>query len=101
MMGNRTGEMVERIIDELVTYTEVHFHAEEHMMVEYRFPAYKKHKAQHDDFAEKVLAFQKEHKAGKTDLPEELLHFLKDWLSTHILGFDKEYGAYFNEKGVT
>ncbi len=30
----------------------------------------------------------------------EVLVFLKKWLVDHILGVDKKYGAWFNERGI-
>jgi hemerythrin len=30
----------------------------------------------------------------------ELLNFLRDWLTTHILKVDHEYGPWLNEHGV-
>jgi len=30
----------------------------------------------------------------------EVMEFLKDWLEKHILGTDRKYGPFLNDKGV-
>ena len=92
--------VVERILGELVSYTEGHFSTEERLMKTNGYPEFAQHKIEHDALTKKVVDFQREYNAGRTNVPVELLHFLRDWLSNHILGTDKRYSAFFQAKGV-
>ena len=85
----------------MVFYTVSHFEAEESLMKKYDYPGYEEHKSIHQKITQQVLSFQKKIQEGDVDLTEELMTFLKDWLIDHILGVDKKYSDYLNEKGVT
>jgi len=37
---------------------------------------------------------------GEIMLSVDLLNFLRDWLSTHILKEDHEYGPWMNQNGI-
>jgi hemerythrin len=88
------------IVRNLIDYASTHFRAEERYMTQFGFAAHELHKAEHDRFIERVLGFQKRLSRRETVMPDELLRFLKDWLVTHILGTDKQYSQFFNDKGL-
>ena len=48
-----------------------------------------------------VLVFKCDFDEGKAVLSMELVRFLRKWLAGHILGLDKKFGPFFNEKGLT
>ena len=88
------------VLDELVDYTKNHFSAEERTMTQFKFPGYEKHLKEHKDLTAQVLDFQAKYKNGAALISSELLQFLKDWLLNHIMKTDKEYGIYFENKGL-
>lgn len=88
------------VLNELVKYTVFHFGHEEGMMIQYAYPAYEKHKKEHDALVAKVQDYYDQVMAGKTSISLSLIGFLKDWLVNHIMGSDKEYRDFFAKKGV-
>ncbi|HTP13088.1 MAG TPA: bacteriohemerythrin, partial [Bacteroidota bacterium] len=85
---------------ELVAYTKVHFQTEEDFFKKFAYPGYAQHKTQHDKLAQQVLDFQQQYKSGRSMFTIELMNFLKNWLSGHILGTDKNYSEFLNSKGL-
>lgn len=100
MRNREVHEVITGIIKSLVDYVGVHFSFEEELMKKYNYPELIIHKKEHTAFVEKVLDFQKKHQAGNLMLSLEVMNFLKDWLKNHIMGTDKKYGPFFNNKGV-
>ncbi|MEM0467094.1 MAG: bacteriohemerythrin [Candidatus Thermoplasmatota archaeon] len=88
------------ILDELITYAGTHFSTEEKYFDQFRFSEAVRHKAEHKQFVQKVLAFQNDFKTGRTVLTMDVMNFLRDWLVNHIKGTDKRYSQCFNEHGL-
>jgi hemerythrin-like metal-binding protein len=85
------------VLSGLVNYTHYHFSHEEELARRSRFPGYERHRRQHEGFTAKVLEVYANFQSGEAaGLPGEVLEFLKVWLSQHILGSDRELGAYLN-----
>lgn len=83
--------MIGAVLDELVSYTEYHFSAEEAIMKKFGYKESKKHKAAHANFTQKIYDFRDKYMKNEVlDLGENLLFFLRDWLFNHILVSDKE-----------
>ena len=82
------------VIDELIDYAGYHFAAEEHWMTWHSYPKRAEHKAEHDSFLPKVMEFRRNFHAGTTALTEDIFTFLVEWLTTHIMGSDKDYGRF-------
>ena len=87
------------IISELVDYTRYHFQTEEDKLLRYGFPGYAEHRGQHNRFISKLAQIQKKHLDAEYMVTLELNEFLKDWLSGHILGSDREYSDFLRSKG--
>lgn len=100
MEQGREDDGVVDMVHNLIDYASTHFRAEERYMTQFGFAGHEFHEAEHDRFIERVLGFQKRMSRGETVIPDELLRFLKDWLVTHILGTDKQYSQFFNDKGL-
>ncbi len=100
MLHGKSHEILGNIIDGLIDYTKTHFKTEEELMKNYGYPGYLSHKLQHDKFVRKVSEFQRKFEEGELTLSMEIMNFLKDWLLNHILGTDKKFGPFLNEKGV-
>ncbi|MBN2808514.1 MAG: bacteriohemerythrin [Deltaproteobacteria bacterium] len=100
MKSGRGNDVIDKVLDELVSYTATHFAAEEKLMVQHKYPDYDSHVRIHRELVATVVDFQKKFKAGEATLSLDLLEFLKDWLIGHIKGVDRKYGPFFNSKGV-
>ncbi len=88
------------IIKGLLDYTKVHFGTEEKYFDKFGYPESEAHIKEHNDFVKKVQEFQKQFEEGKSLLSIEILNFLKDWLYHHIMGTDKKYSKFFNDRGL-
>lgn len=100
MQQGQTGTALSRIIGDLLSYTRQHFSAEERIMQQHDYPKFAAQKKEHDFFIEKVKKYQDDLNSGKTSFSVDMSVFLKNWLVNHISVVDKEYGSFFNQKGI-
>jgi hemerythrin len=100
MKVGKGNEVMAGVLNALIDYTRTHFFAEERLMKLHGYPAYERHKMEHNQLVMKVLDVQKELKEGKAPISQAVMAFLKEWLVTHIQGEDKKYGPFLNGKGV-
>jgi hemerythrin len=98
--AGRSNEIFEKLISDLIRYTEFHFSDEENYFKQYNYPEAKAHMLQHKEFIDKVSLFKKDFDSGKTGLTRKVLDFLRDWLVEHIMGTDKKYSKFFNDLGL-
>ncbi|MDR3590203.1 MAG: bacteriohemerythrin [Negativicutes bacterium] len=89
-------EVLAKILDECTAYVLTHFANEEKLMVQYKYPEYKDHKAVHDEFVKKVVELRKQHDQQLLQ-SNQLLKVLQDWLVNHITSIDKRYGPLLME----
>jgi hemerythrin-like metal-binding protein len=100
-MGEGKGkDVLEEILESLVSYTKEHFRDEERMMEQNGYPDLIEHKRLHAALTKKVLDFQKEFKAGGTVMSIDIMQFLSTWLKGHILVTDAKYVALMHSKGI-
>ena len=85
---------LEGILKELVDYATYHFEAEERWMNEQSYPKLSLQKEEHDKFTESIAAFQKDSLTGQAT-SSALFIFLADWLTSHILELDADYGRFY------
>jgi methyl-accepting chemotaxis protein len=100
MKTRSAGSTIGQILNELVNYTKTHFKAEEDAMRKHGYPGLAEQQRQHQDLIQQVAATQKKLASGNAMLSMDVMDFLKNWLIKHIQGSDKEYGPFFNSKGV-
>jgi len=91
---------VERVIENLLEYTQTHFAEEEGLMEKHGYPEYPSHRQEHLELIARVMQFQKDFLDGNAFLSVQILNFLRDWLSNHIMKTDMKYSAFFKGKGV-
>lgn len=92
-------EAMKRRIAFLVEYVAMHLSAEEQLMRETAYPDFEQHKAIHDAFTKKVLAIRESFLTSKEPLDaEKVLQTMQDWFLNHILGEDKKYMPYLQQK---
>jgi hemerythrin len=100
LQEGRGRDTLREVLNGLVLYTKTHFAEEEKIMQQYGFPGFEEHSKKHDGMTLKVLEIQKKFNAGEISNPIQITNFLKDWLKKHIMGTDKQYGVYLNQKGI-
>ena len=93
--------VIGEILNGVANYTMTHFASEEDLMALHQYPGLATHRLEHQALAQKVRDFQEKYKAGSVTLSMDVMKFLQDWLSHHINGSDKNYGAFLNSKGVS
>lgn len=94
MVNGRTVEIVEQLLDRLVSYTRHHFDSEERLMRETGYPDYAEHHDLHDKLAQQVLDFQARFRSNTVSMTLEMMRLLRDWLEYHIRGADAKLGAH-------
>jgi hemerythrin-like metal-binding protein len=100
MMKGQAREITGPLLLMLVEYTKEHFATEEKMMTATKYPGFKQHIAKHRELTKQVSEFVGRYERGEITLSVDLLNFLRDWLGTHILKEDHEYGPWLNKNGV-
>jgi hemerythrin len=100
MMKGQTQTFTGPLLHKLAEYTRTHFTAEEKILSAARFPALAEHRKIHINLLKQVDEFAARYDKGQVTLNLDLLTFLRDWLNTHILKEDHEYGSWLNEHGV-
>lgn len=100
MKEGKGREVAGKIVSKLAIYTVTHFKTEEDLFAKFGYPGSENHKKEHAAFVKKVADFKEGYEKGKLSLTSEVMNFLSDWLRHHIMGTDKKYVQFFNEKGV-
>ena len=95
----RADSGIRGALTELLDYTDAHFDREEALMRRHGYPGCDAHKALHDSFVRQLRDVNDVLDAGGGK-GAFVLGFLAKWLSGHILGVDKQVGAYLRERGV-
>jgi hemerythrin len=98
MRDGKGQEVLEHTLAEVLSYTQTHFHAEEHLMEIYNYPGLAGHKQEHAMLT--AHALQERYRTGEVELTVEVAEFLKDWLINHILKSDKQYAPFLLGKGI-
>ena len=85
-----------KVFDRVLAFTDYHFKEEEEMMERCQFPKLTEHKIIHRTLVERVLELREDLKNQKQGSQDTVKYFLKNWLSSHIKGIDKQYSGYAN-----
>jgi len=89
------------VLERLIQHTKDHLAREERLLAQAGFPDAEDHHKEHDLLIGKALIAQANFRMGSSAmLSAEVMLFLNDWLSSHILGSDKDYGPFLNSKGI-
>lgn len=86
------------VISELVNYTTIHFHDEQVVMMNEKYPGLAAHTQEHDKFIGKVEEFLQLYDEDHKELGVKMVVFLKDWLADHTSKMDMEYAAFMAGK---
>jgi len=98
MQAQKSSEVIGKVLNKLISYTEKHFSDEEDFMKKHSYPDIKSQMKEHTAFTDKVKKFKQEYDAGRTSMSVSITSFLKDWLLNHISISDKKYGDYVNNR---
>lgn len=94
-----------RLLTGLREYTEVHFHDEEALMERIGYPKLEMQRRAHAAFVARLVEIDLSQLDEMDDNQEEylneLIQFLLGWLANHILGADKQIGAFMREKNLS
>lgn len=101
MKAGQGKQVIGDVLNGLIEYTRKHFAAEDRIMKAQGYPGYENHKKEHNQLTMTVMDFQKGFAEGSAILSQTVMTFLRDWLTNHIQGVDKEYGPFLNGKGIT
>jgi methyl-accepting chemotaxis protein len=100
MRGGVTGADLQSVFDDLVSYTQYHFTAEETAFEHFAYPGCETQKAQHRELVAGIERLQADMAAGKQMVAVEVMEFLRDWLTRHIRGCDRLYAEFFRDKDL-
>jgi hemerythrin len=100
MTKGKGKDILERILGDLLEYTETHFTNEEALMQKAGYPGFEAHHVLHTDLVRQVKELQAKAKAGSALVSISVLNFLREWLTSHILNTDKQYQSHLNSKGI-
>ncbi|NLT50616.1 MAG: hemerythrin family protein [Ignavibacteria bacterium] len=85
---------ISKTISELFDYSVYHFKIEEDLLKEINYPHLNEHIEEHEYFRRQVSELQKMSNERKLILNVKLVIFLKEWIFTHILASDKDFGRF-------
>jgi hemerythrin len=100
MLAGREREVLARLLGDLITYTKLHFAAEENLLSHHHYPELEHHRFEHAQLMLKVANYQKRLDSGEVQFTIELMDFLQRWIVNHVLQTDTRYGSYLNKLGV-
>jgi hemerythrin-like metal-binding protein len=90
---------IEGALKDLKDYTIYHFDTEEELMSKYGYPSFDEHRRQHEFFRARINEHLKNYLEGDYMVTIDLSDFLREWLSSHILGSDKEFAPFLRSRG--
>ncbi len=96
----REQSELKTILDELVSYADLHFQTEEKYFDKFHYENSAEHKEEHTKLKKQVADFYERYEKKETEISIKLLDFLEDWLVDHLDGQDKKYIECFNKNGL-
>jgi methyl-accepting chemotaxis protein/hemerythrin len=90
------AQVIDDVLQKLVSYVQEHFSDEEHLMLSHNFPGFMSHRQEHDFFVTRLMDMHNDIESGE-ELSNKTRDFLIDWLISHIKGTDQIYGRFIRE----
>lgn len=88
-----------KVIEDLFEYLSVHFHAEQMIFMKSRYPDFREHLREHDEFIDKVGEFIQSYKKKEENLSLNVVSFLTDWIYSHTTSSDLAYAKHLQKSG--
>jgi len=92
-LGKDRPHCLDPIIEELVSYSNYHFSAEEQYMRNLKYRDIDKHISEHKAFTQRALQLQQVVSKDDFELTKELIVFLGNWLLYHVMVEDKKFSV--------
>jgi hemerythrin-like metal-binding protein len=89
-----------QIFLEIEDYAHFHFATEEKYFDQFKYEDAAEHKTKHNEFREKLSAFENRIENNEIEVSFSLIDFLEDWLIGHISDVDKKYVQCFKDHGL-
>ncbi|MBT3235596.1 MAG: hemerythrin family protein [Bdellovibrionales bacterium] len=90
---------IKQLLDDIVDYTNLHFRAEEELMIRSGYPELKDHLSRHHKFEQKIHIFQQQEQEG-IKIEMDVFDYLQDWLIEHILVIDKKFADFVQKSKI-
>ncbi len=94
MIVKQGHKSIQRVLTGLVDYIQVHFSTEEEAMQRINYPSLYEHRQEHLNLTSQVLDIEERYNFDNDLDSQEALNFLCDWLKTHIIVSDKDFGNF-------
>lgn len=92
-MGTDLPNDLNSVVEELISYSNYHFSAEEQHMKDIGYKDTGKQIIEHRDFTQKALQLRKNVTNNDLELTKELIVFLGKWILHHVIEEDKKYAV--------
>jgi len=92
--------VVGKVLDDLISYAKDHFRQEELHMEKILYPEIDAHKRQHSEIMAKVLTLKVQYEGGKVTVAAKVSALLREWLSIHIMHFDKAFAGFMSKNSA-
>lgn len=93
VLGSHKRDL-DRVIADLMSYTQYHFSFEEKLMVVAAYPGLQDHQKEHQTLVAELEDYAQQLEDGRALVSIKLLEFLKQWLSHHITETDRQFGDF-------
>ena len=90
-MGTELTHTLDPIVEELVSYSNDHFAAEEQHMRDIGYKDIDKQISEHRSFTQRALQLKRVVDKDDLELTKELIVFLGSWILKHVMEEDKKY----------
>jgi hemerythrin len=97
--ADKAGKSVQWVLEELRSYTEYHFKAEEERMKAAGYPDIEEHMREHKAFIQWLMTVERTYNLAPDahfHIAESVNQYLSDWLTHHILLVDMQYKGVLN-----
>lgn len=88
---------IDPLIEEMISYTNCHFSAEEQHMKNIGYNDINRHIVEHKAFTQRILRLKHATDKDEHETIKELIALLGDWVLHHIIVEDKKYAVYFKK----
>ncbi len=88
------------LFEELLDYAKYHLAEEEGWMEKCSFAGLEMHKKEHEKFSIRVVELDKKYRVGNKHILLETAAFISEWIKTHILELDAEYGRFMKSNYI-
>ncbi len=98
---NKSEKVLNKILDDLLAESVLHFIREETIMILYKYPGYDADKKEHDILSNELTEVFSRKNENQEDKYADIAFFLKRWLTEHILKDDQKLAKFLKKKDVT